>query len=136
MSMSNTTHYGFYTEDDSATKFQEFRERLNSSNNSNMVKIDEVLWGKADNSVCVSCTLLASAWSGIDAPYVQSLYVDGLGQSQNGTITVAQNATFEQREMARDAKLAVTGQADGELVISADGEMPDIDIPVYIILLG
>ena len=103
---------------------------------SSIVRIDDVLVGKADNSVCIVCTLLASAWSGVDAPYVQSLYVDGLGQSQNGTITVAQTATFEQREMARDAKLAVTGQADGELVISADGEMPDIDIPVYIILLG
>jgi len=38
--------------------------------------------------------------------------------------------------MARDAKLCVTGQSDGKLIISADGEMPDIDIPVVITLLG
>ena len=78
----------------------------------------------------------SSAWAGLDSPFVQTLYVDGLGQSQNGTINVAQNATFEQRKMAREAMLSVTGQADGELIISADGEMPDIDIPVQIILIG
>ena len=132
MSMSNTTNYVSHIKGSETTKFKEWRESVDDS----IIKMDDVLVGKADNSVCISCTLLASAWSGIDSPYVQSLYVDGLGQSQNGTITVAQTATFEQREMARDAKLAVTGQADGELVISADGEMPDIDIPVYIILLG
>ena len=49
---------------------------------------------------------------------------------------LAQNATFEQRMAAREAMLAVTGQETGKLVISADGEMPDIDIPVVIILLG
>jgi len=134
--MSETTNYKLHLTDDSSERFQDWRNAMNGPDNSNMVKIDEILWSKADNSIYVSCTLLASAWSGVDAPYIQSLYVDGLGQSQNGTISIAQNATFEQREMARDAKLAVTGQADGELIISADGEMPDIDIPVYIILLG
>ena len=59
-----------------------------------------------------------------------------LGAAQNGNISVAHSATFEQREMARDAKLCVTGQSDGKLIISADGEMPDIDIPVVITLLG
>ena len=38
--------------------------------------------------------------------------------------------------MAREAMLSVVGQEDGKLTIAADGEMPDIDIPVYIILLG
>ena len=32
--------------------------------------------------------------------------------------------------------LSVIGQADGTLTIAADGEMPERDIPVYIILLG
>lgn len=56
--------------------------------------------------------------------------------SQNGTISVAHNATAEQREIAREAMLSVIGQADGALTIAADGEMPERDIPVYIILLG
>ena len=54
----------------------------------------------------------------------------------SGTISVAHNATAEQREIAREAMLSVIGQADGTLTIAADGEMPERDIPVYIILLG
>lgn len=134
--MSETTNYKLHLTDDGTEKFQEWRNAMNGPSDSNIVKIDTILGEKADSSLCISCTLLASAWSGIDSPFVQSLYVDGLGQSQNGTINVAQNATFEQRQMAREAMLSVTGQADGELIISADGEMPDIDIPVQIILLG
>lgn len=62
--------------------------------------------------------------------------LSGLTASQNGTISVAHNATAEQREIAREAMLSVIGQADGTLTIAADGEMPERDIPVYIILLG
>ena len=134
--MSGTTNYDLHLTDDSTEKFREWRRAMNGPDNSNMVKIDNILGMKADSSMCISCTLLASAWAGLDSPFVQTLYVDGLGQSQNGTINVAQNATFEQRKMAREAMLSVTGQADGELIISADGEMPDIDIPVQIILIG
>lgn len=66
----------------------------------------------------------------------QAFMLAQFGAAQNGNISVAHSATFEQREMARDAKLCVTGQSDGKLIISADGEMPDIDIPVVITLLG
>ena len=49
---------------------------------------------------------------------------------------VAYNATSEQREIAREAMLTITGQEDGKLIVVADGEMSEFDIPVYIILLG
>ena len=81
-------------------------------------------------------TLLASAWSGIDSPFTQTLAVEGLGADQNGNISVAQNATIEQRDAARMAMLSVIGQSEGQLIISADGEMPEVDIPVVVILLG
>lgn len=91
---------------------------------------------KANNSVAINTTLLASAWAGADAPYTQTLTISSLTALQNGTISVAHNATAEQREAAREAMLSVIGQADGTLTIAADGEMPECDIPVYIILLG
>lgn len=100
------------------------------------IKVDEILAEKGDKSVSIECTLIASSWVGVDAPFTQELAVTDLGAAQNGNISVAHSATFEQREMARDAKLCVTGQSDGKLIISADGEMPDIDIPVVITLLG
>ena len=135
--MSDTTaNYGLYITDDSSERFLEWRTKMNGTENSNMVKIDAALGEKANSSVLVSATLLASAWTGIDSPFTQDITVTGLTATQNGTISVAHNATFEQREMAREAMLSVVGQEDGKLTIAADGEMPDIDITVYIILLG
>lgn len=130
-----TKNYGFTLEDDDTTKFKEWREAINGTVNSNFTKLDDILADKSDKSVSVECVLVASAWTGIDSPFTQELAVEGLGAVQNGNISVAQGATFEQREMARDAKLCVTGQREGKLIISADGEMPDIDIPVTITLL-
>ena len=101
--MSNTPNYNLYLTDDSSTRFQEWRNQMNGTENSNMVKIDAALGEKANSSVAINTTLLASA---------------------------------EQREIAREAMLSVIGQADGTLTIAADGEMPERDIPVYIILLG
>lgn len=135
--MSDTTaNYGLYITDDSSERFLEWRTKMNGTESSNMVKIDTALGEKANSSVLVSATLLVSAWTGIDSPFTQDITVTGLTATQNGIISVAHNATFEQREMAREAMLSVVGQEGGKLTIAADGEMPDIDIPVYIILLG
>lgn len=134
--MAETPNYGLYLEDVASTKFQTWREKMNGSDNSNMVKIDTALGEKAQKSELITGVLSASAWSGVDSPYTQVLAVTGLTANQNGTISVAQNATIEQREAARMAMLAVIGQSEGNLTIAADGEMPDIDIPVVVILLG
>lgn len=134
--MSETENYGLYLTDDSTEKFLPWREKMNGTGNSNMRKIDQALGAKADRSVAVSAVLLASAWEGVDSPFTQELAVEGLAAEQNGTISVAQGATAEQREIARDAMLAVLGQADGKLIIAADGELPEQDIPVSIILFG
>lgn len=133
--MAETTNYGLYLEDDSSAKFKEWREKINSSANSNMIKIDTALSGKADKSIFVPSVLTASAWVGVDNPFTQVIAVRGLTANHNGSIHVAQEATFEQRNAARLAMLCVTGQTDGYLTISADGEMPDIDIPVTVVLM-
>lgn len=135
--MSKTTeNYGLILEDDTNTRFKNWREAINGTTNSNFIEVDRILAEKGDKSKNIECTLIASSWVGVDAPFTQELAVAGLGAVQNGDISVAHSATFEQREAARDAKLCVTGQADGKLIISADGEMPDVDIPVAITLLG
>jgi hypothetical protein len=131
-----TENYGLILEDDAQTKFKNWREAINGTTNSNFIEVDRILADKGDKSKSIECTLIASSWVGVDAPFTQELAVDGLGAVQNGDISVAHSATFEQREAARDAKLCVTGQADGKLIISADGEMPEVDIPVAIIFLG
>lgn len=132
--MSETTNYGLYLTDDSSEKFMDWRNRMNGTSDSNMIKIDTALG--ALKSVAIHTILPASAWKGVDAPFTQELSVDGLTETQNGTISVAHNATADQREIAREAMLSVIGQENGKLIIAADGEMPEFDIPVYIILFG
>lgn len=134
--MQSTQNYGLFLADDDTERFQAWREKINGVEDSNMIKIDTALGGKAQSSVAISATLLANSWSGIDAPYTQELTVAGLTESQNGIIDVAHDATTEEREIAREAILSVVGQSSGSLTIAADGEMPEFDIPVYIILLG
>lgn len=134
--MSETPNIGLYLEEDTKTKFKEWRRKMNGEDNSNMVIIDTEFGKRAVKSVQVTGTLLASAWSGVDAPFTQEISVDGLGVTQNGTIAVSQSATFEQRQMAREAMLALAGQSEGKLIVVADGEMPDIDIPFVVTLLG
>ena len=135
--MSQTEKYKLYiTEPSDNPKFQDFRQNLCGDANSNMTKIEAALISKADSSTSISGVLLASNWAGVDSPFTQTLAVEGLRAAQNGTISVAHDATIIQRDAARNALLSITGQTDGSLVISADGEMPEVDIPVVVILLG
>jgi len=134
--MSETTNYKLHLTDDSSERFQDWRNAMNGPDDSNMVKIDTALGEKANSSVSVAAVLLSMAWAGINPPFTQTLVVEGLTATQNGTISVAHNATSEQREIAREAMLSVVGQEEGKLLIAADGELPERDIPVYIILLG
>lgn len=133
--MSTTPNYGLYVTDDVKEKVKELLEKMSNTTDSNMVKIDTALGEKADHSSDVTLTLMSSGWSGVSAPYTYELSVAGLKANQNGHIEVAHSATFEQRQMAREAILCVTGQSDGKIIISADGEMPELDIPVTIVML-
>lgn len=134
--MSETKNYGLYLEGNDKTRFKDWRERMNGEVNSNMMKIDAALGEKANSSIAVTTTLLASGWSGVEAPYTQTIAVEGLSANQNGSISVAHNATAEQRDIARCAMLSVIGQNENSLTIAADGDMPEFDIPVVVVLLG
>ena len=131
-----TKNYKLFLTDDSSMDFLSWREKINGQTDSNMIKIDTALSEKAKSSISINLTLLASGWVGADTPYTQEISVDGLKATHNGTISIAHNATIEQRTSARDAMLAITGQQDGVLIVSADGELPEIDIPITIIIIG
>ena len=68
-----TTNYGLILEDDSSTKFKVWREAINGASNSNFIKVDEILAEKGGKSVSIECTLIASSWAGVDAPFTHCL---------------------------------------------------------------
>ena len=133
--MSATKNYDLALTDNDQTKFKEWRESINGNSNSNMEKIDTALGEKANLSVAINAVLLVSAWSE-NAPYSQTISVDGLAAEQNGIITIGQNITTEQLEDVVAADMRITDQADGSLTVTAYGDKPTRDIPVTIILLG
>ena len=134
--MSETTNYHLYLTDDDTTKFLEWREAMNGTSDSNMIKIDNALSEKADNSKAISKTHLSSGWVSSGSTFRQDIEIEGLTADQNGIIGVAQNISDEQLEATREAGMYVSQQAAGVLTISLDGEVPSCDIPVLIILLG
>lgn len=135
--MARTVNYLLYvTESTDDPTFINIRNELCANENSNMTIIDAVLAAKAEQSQAVDAVLLSSAWAGAASPYTQTLSIEGLTATQNGEIAIAMTATATQRDVARRALLSVTGQANGTLTISADGELPITDIPVTIVKIG
>lgn len=134
--MAATTNYNLHLTDSDSERFLDWREAMNGTTDSNMIKIDTALGEKAQKSAPVNVVLLANAWTGLEAPYYQTVSVTGLGATQTAEIILRNGATAEQREAARDAMLEVYEQSAGSITIVADGEMPDIDIPATVILFG
>lgn len=134
--MSETANYHLPLTDDASTKFLDWRNSINGPVDSAMTKLDEVLYGKADNSRAIIATLYANKWENEGIISTQEILVDGLTKEQNGIIGAAQNLTAEELEVIREAGLFISEQKEGALTIASDGETPSCDIPVVLILLG
>ncbi len=96
----------------------------------------ELLEDAASPSQSISASLDANGWSGTTGTRTQTISVSGLSATQNGIIGISQEASSAEIAMAGEALLYVSGQTDGSLTISAGGEVPTMDIPVTILLLG
>lgn len=134
--MSKTPNYDLFVTDDAGTNFKDWREQMASESNSNMVKIDAALFGKAEQSRSVEITLTADGWTGDAAPFSQQAAVENLKADTNGSIAIASGATAEQRAAVRKAQLSIAAQADGLLTLNCDGKKPTVDIPAVVVLLG
>lgn len=134
--MSETENYKLYITDEETEKFKDWRQKMNGTVDSNMHKIDAALSEKAEASTTVEATLSIEGWEGDQAPYTQTIDVEGLTADQNGSISLSQSVTPDQRAAAVVARLTVSGQSEGTLTISADGVKPTEELPVNIILLG
>lgn len=134
--MSETTNYHLYLTDDNTTRFLDWRNAINGTSDSNMIKIDTALSGKADSSQYLNKTLSANGWIASGSIFVQDIEIEGLTAEQNGIIGVSHNVSEEQLEAVRGAGMFIIQQSPGILTIALDGEVPVCDIPVVIILLG
>lgn len=135
--MGATPNYGLYvTEENDDPSFLAWRKDVCGVSNSNMTKIDSALGTKAQKSSFIDAKLTVSGWSGSSAPFSQVLAISGLHSDSNGSITISSGATEDERAAARSAILSVSQQAEGSITILADGDKPEIELPVTVLIVG
>ena len=87
----------------------------------------------AGPSVGVSVTLSASGW---DAnAKTQTVSVEGVTATANGSLRIAQSATDDQFTAWGAAQPRVTAQANGSITVKLAGTVPTMDIPVEVLIV-
>lgn len=92
--------------------------------------------GKADKSVWLEKVLYADGWTEQSGRLVQSIAVDGLTSSGNAMVGRVAGMSREEISVMQDAELSVLQQKTGAIVIAADGQEPQINLPVLVVLFG
>lgn len=84
----------------------------------------------------VTATLLASGWTGSEAPFVYTLAIAGVTATSYQEMLPAVNITAEQLKALQAANITDGGQAAGSMTLKAYGKMPAVDIPIRVIKEG
>jgi len=87
--------------------------------------------GGGSGTISVQATLTSSAWSNKQ----QSVTIQGVTTTSNGFVGLDINATVTQREAARMAILYISSQSENTITITADGDVPSVDIPITVTLV-
>lgn len=82
----------------------------------------------------VQVTAAASGWSG--SPPAQTLTVAGMTADSLYWVGLNSIATYAQRDAARKAVIAPTGQGANSLTLTCDGVAPAVDLPILVFLSG
>lgn len=84
----------------------------------------------------VTATLLASGWTGSEAPFVYTLAIAGVTANSYQELLPAVNITAEQLKALQAANITDGGQASGSMTLKAYGKVPTVDIPIRVIKEG
>lgn len=84
----------------------------------------------------VTATMLASGWTGSEAPFVYTLAIAGVTATSYQELVPAVNITAEQLKALQAANITDAGQAAGTMTLKAYGKKPAVDIPIRVIKEG
>lgn len=87
-------------------------------------------------AVEVSGTLAAASWSGTEAPFTQAVAITGMAATKKAIVGLPTSATSAQYLAALAALLRVTAQGTGTITVTAEGDKPEIDIPILVEIVG
>lgn len=89
--------------------------------------------GEIVSSSSVLVMLSASAWDSNSKS--QTVSVDGVTETANGSIRIAQSATDERFAAWCAAQPRVTAQANGSITVKLAGTVPTMDIPAEVLIV-
>lgn len=84
----------------------------------------------------VTATLLASGWTGSEAPFVYTLAIAGVTATSYQELVPAVDITAEQLKALQAANITDAGQAAGTMTLKAYGKKPTVNIPIRVIKEG
>lgn len=90
--------------------------------------------GGGSKPTIVQATIPASGWTGDDAPYENRISIQGVTAESIVEVTLRARPTIDQVSACADAMLVDGGQAAGSITLMAMGDMPEIDIPITVII--
>ena len=79
-----------------------------------------------------SVTLSAASWSGGAYTVSNSAF----GADSKLIMALSESASAEQAQACRDAMIRVTAHAAGSITLTADGDVPGVDVPIVIIRIS
>ena len=95
--------------------------------------VNELMANLPSNAVAITAT--AAGWSS-ETPPTQTIAVTGVTATNNIVVSVASTITSTQYDAACDGKLVCTGQAAGNITLTAYGIKPAVNIPMSVVILG
>lgn len=113
----------YYTEDDdgiyldTVSNGKQVRKQLNESSTGVGVKVIDI-------------TLLDSAWDN----NTQTVVVEGITETSNGIVGLAQNIDTDELEAVKAAGLTLIAQNEDSLTFSASGDVPTCNISIVLVL--
>lgn len=92
--------------------------------------------GAAANSVFVSVSVAAAAWSNPSGTsyYLATVTATGVIATSKIVVGIGNNVTPEQYEAYLNGKIICSGQGDGTITLKAFGTVPTIPLPVGILI--
>ncbi len=89
-------------------------------------------YSEKTTSIFVDVVLAGDSW--VDS--IQKVEIPTLVSYENGIVSINNSATLEEYEAGIFAFLCIVNQVDTTLTVYASGDIPNIDIPITIILFG
>ncbi len=83
-----------------------------------------------------AATLTAAGWAGTEAPFSQTVTVTGMTAGRKAVAGLSPAATGAQYQAAAKAQLRVTAQGTDTVTVQAEGEKPEVDLLVSVLMVG